>query len=130
MKPSTSTKYAILAVGHVAQNADKGLVLAQTIAEHYDMPLEYMVKVMQQLVKANILRSKRGPRGGYSLAMPLSRIAMLDVIQAVEGTMTVSLALEQHGRKDRFAAKATKAYDKVIAQTRSMFKKVKMSDLV
>ena len=130
MKPSTYTKYAILAVGYVAQNGDKGLVLSHTISKDYGLPPEYLSKVMHDLVKTNILRSKRGPRGGFSLARPLSKITLLDVIEAVEGPMTVSIALEQHGRKDKFATNATKAYDKVIAQTRNSFKKVKMSDLV
>ena len=130
MKPSTYTKYAILAVGYVAQNEGKGLVLSQTISKDYGLPPEYLAKVMHDLVKTSILRSKRGPRGGFSLARPLSKITMLDVIEAVDGPMTVSIALEQHGQKDKFATKATKAYDKITAQTRSLFKKVKMSDLV
>ena len=130
MKVNSSTKYAILTVGYIAQNAGKGLISAPKIAENYDLYLEYMTKIMQDLVRANVLRSKRGPGGGYSLARPLNKITLLDVIEAVDGLMTASIALEQYGQKDRFAIKATKAYDNVVAQTRSLFKKVKMSDLV
>lgn len=42
-------------------------------------------KVLQQLVRAGLLRSKRGPSGGYALARPLSEISLLDVYEALEG---------------------------------------------
>jgi len=41
--------------------------LAARVSKEYGIPLEYLMKIMQQLVRANILRSKRGPRGGFSL---------------------------------------------------------------
>jgi hypothetical protein len=55
---------------------------------------------------------------------------MLDVIEAVEGPMDVPLALKENAPRDKFAAGADRAYDKVIAGTRAAFKKVKLSDLV
>jgi Rrf2 family protein len=130
MKVNNSTKYAILTVGYIAQNKDKGLVLGPSIARHYGIAQEYMTKIMQDLVKANVLRSKRGPGGGFSLARPLNKISMLDIIEAVEGPMTESIALEEYGQKDRFLNKATKAYDKVTAQARGSFRKVRMSEVV
>lgn len=130
MRLSSSTKYALLAVGYVARNKEKKLVLSHNIAKAYGIPLEYLLKIMQGLVKVRILRSKRGPRGGFSLARPLSKITMLDVIEAVEGSMDVSLGLEENAPKDKFAIKAERAYDKVIAGMRAAFKNVKVSSLV
>jgi len=130
MKPSTSTKYGLLAVGYVAQHEDEGLVISQTISRDYDIPLEYLLKIMQQLVKANVLRSKRGPRGGFSLAKSLNRISMLEIIEAVEGPVDISLGLEEYVAKDKFGAKATKAYDRIIAQMKGALKKVKLSNLL
>ena len=130
MKVTSSVQYGLLAVGYVAQHKDGPLIVSQNIAKKYKVPLEYLLKVMQQLVKVNILRSKRGPRGGFSLARPLSKISLLEVIEAVEGPMNRSLALTDYAPRDKFAAKATKAYDKVIAQTRVAFGKVKLAQLV
>ena len=65
MKISRSTSYALLAVGYIAQHQDKKIILSQSIAKEYDIPLEYLLKILQQMVKANVLRSKRGPRGGF-----------------------------------------------------------------
>lgn len=130
MKTSSATKYALLAVGYVAQHKDKNLVLSQHVAKAYDIPPEYLFKVMQSLVRVQILRSKRGPRGGFRLARPLSKITMLDVIEAIEGPMNISVALRENAPKDKFAANAERAYDKVIAGARTAFNKVKLSDLV
>ena len=130
MRPTSSTKYALLAVGYVAQQKGKNLVISQDVAKTYGIPLEYLLKIMQELAKAQILRSKRGPRGGFSLARPLSKITMLDVIEAVEGPMDVPLALKENAPRDSFAARADRAYDKVIAGTRAAFNKVKLSGLV
>ena len=68
MRVSRSTGYALLAVGYLAQHQDEGIILSQDIAKKYNIPLEYLLKILQQLVRANILRSKRGPRGGFNLA--------------------------------------------------------------
>ena len=93
MKISRSTGYALLAVGYIAQNQDRKIILSQSIAKEYDIPLEYLLKILQQMVKANVLRSKRGPRGGFSLGKPTTRISMLDVIEAVEGPMQARTCL-------------------------------------
>ena len=130
MRISRSSGYALLAVGYMAQDKDTKIVLSNSISKKFNIPLEYLLKLMQQLVRANILTSKRGPRGGFSLARPLNKITMLDVVEAVEGPLDASLNLDEHAPKDKFAKKAEAAYDKVIAGTREAYKKIKMSDLV
>jgi len=130
MKVHNSAKYAILTVGYIAKNQHKRLVLGPSIARHYGIAPEYLTKLMQDLVKGNVLRSKKGPGGGFSLARPLNKITLLDIIEAIEGPMTESIALEEYGQRDKFLSKATKAYDKAVAQARRAFKKVKMSELV
>ena len=62
MNISRSAGYGMMAVGYIAQNDGDALVLASTVSKKYDIPNEYLLKILQQLVRANILRSKRGPR--------------------------------------------------------------------
>ena len=130
MKISRSTGYALLAVGYIGKNKDQGVILSQSIAKEYNIPLEYLLKILQQLVRANVLRSKRGPRGGFSLAKPPSKISMLEVIEAVEGPMAGSLNLTGQRSKEKFRVNAEKAYDKAIKQARDVFSKTKLSDLL
>jgi hypothetical protein len=55
---------------------------------------------------------------------------LIEVIEAIEGPMTVSLGLREQAPKDRFGAKADQAYSKVTTQAKDLFKKVKLSDLI
>jgi Rrf2 family protein len=130
MRMSRSIAYGLLAAGYIGQHQEENIILSQTIAKEYNIPLEYLLKIMQQLVRANLLRSKRGPRGGFSLARPVAKITMLDIIEAVDGPMDVSLGLDEYAPKDKFSSKTERAYGQVIAQTRNAFKKVKLSDLI
>jgi Rrf2 family protein len=87
MAISRSTGYGMVAAGYVAMNDKDGPVLANAISKAYNIPLEYLLKIMQQLVRANILRSKRGPRGGFTMARPAQEITMLEIIEAVNGSI-------------------------------------------
>ncbi|HUW20254.1 MAG TPA: Rrf2 family transcriptional regulator [Sedimentisphaerales bacterium] len=130
MKISRSTGYALLAAGYIAQHQKEGIILSQDIAKKYNIPLEYLLKILQQLVKANLLRSKRGPRGGFSLARPLKKITLLNVIEAVDGPMISQLNLAEHAKGERFSAKVEQIYEKAIAQARNVFEKAKLGDLL
>ena len=130
MKISRSTGYALLAVGYIAQHPEQKIILSQTIAKEYNIPLEYLLKILQQLVRANVLRSKRGPRGGFSLAKSAKKITMLQVIEAVDGPMISQLNLAEQTRGAKFSVRVEQIYEKAIAQAKSVYEKAKFSDLV
>jgi Rrf2 family protein len=130
MKISRSTGYGLLAAGYIARNVKGGIVLSQTISKEYDIPLEYLLKILQQLVRANILRSKRGPRGGFVLGKPASKITMLEIIEAVDGPMASQLNLDEHSKRDKFSTRAEKAYAQGLGAARAVYQKVKLSDLL
>jgi Rrf2 family protein len=55
------------------------------LAAAFEIPAPYLNKQLQALVRAGILTSTRGKRGGFALARPLDRITLLDVVDAIEG---------------------------------------------
>ena len=130
MRINKSIRYALLAVGYVAQHKDQGIILSQSISKKYNIPLEYLLKILQQLVGANVLRSKRGPHGGFSLAKPPKKITMLQIIEAVDGPMISQLNLAEQTRREKFSIRAEQIYEKAIAQARNVFEKTKLSDLM
>lgn len=87
MKISKTVEYGLLAVAYVAQHSKDGLVVISRVSKEYGISEMFLTKVGQEFVKANILRSKRGPRGGYSLARPANEISMLDIIETLEGSL-------------------------------------------
>jgi Rrf2 family protein len=132
MRVSRSTGYAVLAVCYIAKNqgSGSGVVLSQSVSKEYDIPLEYLLKILQQLVRANVLRSKRGPRGGFSLAKPTNKITMLEIIEAVDGPMSGELNLAEQAKGEKFSGKADAVYEKAVASARNVFNKAKLSALI
>lgn len=130
MRLSRSTGYGILAVGYIAKHQNKPIILSQEVAKEYNIPLEYLLKIMQQLVRANILRSKRGPRGGFSLARPVSKVSFLQVVEAVEGPLVSQLGLSELAPREKFGIKAEKVYEKALAAAKGIFEKTKISEIM
>jgi len=130
MRISRSTGYALLSVGYIARHQDQKVILSQDISKQYDIPLEYLLKILQQLVRANVLRSKRGPRGGFSLARPPQKITMLQIIEAVDGPLVSQLNLTEQTRRTKFSVRVDKIYEKAVAQARTVFQKANLSSLL
>ena len=130
MRISRSTGYALLATCYIARYSDKNIVSSQSISREYDIPLEYLLKILQQLVRGNILRSKRGPRGGFSLAKPAKKITVLQVIEAADGPMVSQLHLAEQTGQSKLSVRVDKTFEKGIAQARSVFQKIKLSTLI
>ena len=130
MRITRSTGYALLAAGYIARHQRQKTVLSQDISKQYDIPLEYLLKILQQLVRANVLRSKRGPRGGFSLAKTPNKITMLQIIEAVEGPIAGQLNLAEQAGGEKFSVRAERVYQKAVAQARAVLDKTKLSTLV
>ena len=130
MKISRSTGYGLLAACYIARNDKDGIVLSQTISKEYNIPLEYLLKILQQLVRANILISKRGPRGGFVMGRPASKVSMLEIIEAVDGPLGSQLNLDDHAKRDKFSAKAEKTYTQGINAARAVYQKAKLADML
>ncbi len=130
MKISRSTGYALIAVGYIAQHYKEGAVLAQRISEEYDIPLEYLLKILQQLVRASVLRSKRGPRGGFFLAMDAEKITLLQIIEAVDGPLVTALHLAEQTNSEKFSVRMEEICQKAANQAKSIFEGAKLSDML
>ena len=90
LRLSKKADYALMAMKHLALRGDRGSSSAREIAEHYDIPIELLAKVLQRLVRRGLLASHQGTRGGYRLARLPLQISVADVIQAIDGPVTVT----------------------------------------
>jgi len=97
LRLSKKADYALMAVRHLALRSGSPSMSAREIAEQYDIPIELMAKVLQRLVRAGLLISTQGTRGGYTLSRPSSVISVADVIEAIDGPFTVTAcSTEKH----------------------------------
>jgi Rrf2 family protein len=90
LRLSKKADYALIAMKHLALRADGASSSAREIAEGYDIPVELMAKVLQRLARRGLLVSQQGTRGGYLLARSATVVSVADVIQAVDGPLTVT----------------------------------------
>ncbi|HUO89547.1 MAG TPA: Rrf2 family transcriptional regulator [Rhizomicrobium sp.] len=84
LKLSRKTLLALEAVIDIAFNARPEPVQAKEITARQGVPQRYLEQVMQQLVRAGVLKGVRGPRGGYRLAKERRRISVGDVVRVAE----------------------------------------------
>ena len=127
---SGSAEYGLIAVVHIAQNCKDGPVLAGRISKEYNISLTYLLKVLQQLVKANILRSRRGPHGGFSLARPAEEITMLEIIEAVDGPMMGHLPLAEQTSNAPFSLKMDDVCIKATQEIRAVYQKATLATMI
>jgi Rrf2 family protein len=90
LRLSKKADYALIAMKHLAMRPDTASASAREIAEQYDIPVELMAKVLQRLVRRGLLASHQGTRGGYRLGRAPVAISVADVIQAIDGPLTVT----------------------------------------
>jgi Rrf2 family protein len=73
---------------HLAEvNAEEPIPVG-VIAEATGVPRNYLSKVLHQLVRAGLLVSERGPRGGFALALPAEEITVAKIVEAVDARGT------------------------------------------
>lgn len=84
MKLSTKGRYAVTAMFDIALHHDEGPVSLSDISERQGISLSYLEQLFTNLRKQGLVKSTRGPGGGYSLAMDSEQIAIADVIEAVD----------------------------------------------
>ena len=90
LRLSKKADYALMAMKHLAVRPDAASASAREIAEQYDIPIELMAKVLQRLARRGLVASHQGTRGGYRLARPAAVISVADIIQAIDGPVTVT----------------------------------------
>ena len=86
MKISARDEYACSAVLELALNYDtEAPVRVQDIAQRQAIPMKFLFQIMQILKRLDIVRSRRGTEGGFTLTRPPSQITVGDVIKAMSG---------------------------------------------
>jgi len=130
MKLTCASSYAIHSVAHLASQKPGTTVASHTIAKARSIKPRFLLKALKPLVSHRILRSVKGPNGGYCLARPANEITLLEIIEAAEnGALHGSVAF-----KDENNAALSHRIENVCKQAASRVREylagVKVSDLV
>jgi Rrf2 family transcriptional regulator, cysteine metabolism repressor len=82
---STKAEYGVRVMAHLAAHDGDRPISLGSIADAEGLPLAYLEHLVQRLRKAELVESRRGAHGGYSLARPAGDITMAEVVRALEG---------------------------------------------
>lgn len=126
---SKTTEYTLRAVVYLA-TSKKVARTTEDISKITRVPVSYLSKIMQGLVKAQLVASQRGLYGGFTLTREPDDLTIYDIVQAVEPIPRITscpLELEGHGGGlCRFHG----ILDQALGQTEALFRATKLSDIV
>lgn len=84
MRLSTKGRYAVMAMVDLATTSKGRAVALADIAERQEISLSYLEQLFARLRRGGLVRSVRGPGGGYLLAVPADRMRISDIVMAVD----------------------------------------------
>ncbi len=87
---SKTCQYGLRGLVFLIKNEERMPVKIAEIAEDADIPLDYLRKIFQQLIKAGIVISNTGPKGGVSLAAGSKQVNLLKIIEIVDGLLKIN----------------------------------------
>lgn len=99
VKLTTRGQYALTAMIELGQHSAGAPVRLASISEKRDISLSYLEQLVAALRKHGLVKSYRGPGGGYILARPLSEIAIKDILIAAEDSTPAKRTVKNGGAK-------------------------------
>ena len=93
MKITQEGDYALRVILYLYQYGHGDRVEAKVIAEHENIPLRFLLKLLRKLVGAGIVKSYRGTGGGYAAGKPAAQVTVRQVLEAIEGPLYVNRCL-------------------------------------
>jgi Rrf2 family protein len=97
LQVSRKIDYALRAVIHLAnEEASAKPCSVGEIASRERIPRQFLEKIIQDLIHKGLVSSRRGPRGGYVLGRAAEKVTFRDVIEAVEGPISLNACVGDH----------------------------------
>jgi len=129
MRVSAKVDYALRAAAELATAGGKPLK-REAIASAQGIPVPFLEQILLALKRAGIVRTRRGPEGGYWLARPAEEVTLAEVIRAVEGPLAnVQGAQPQDVPYEGSAAPLQEVWIAVRANLRAVLDAVTLADL-
>jgi Rrf2 family protein len=133
VKLSNKGRYAVRALFDIAFFNDGRPTQVKDIAERQDIPPRFLEQIFQDLKRAGIVGSKRGPLGGYSLSRRPIEIRLGDVIRALEGPIVLGDRGEAEGKKSRGTPESARVSESIFLdlsrQVEACFDAVTIADI-
>lgn len=97
MQLTTKARYAVMALLEMASQMPKQPITLAEISLHQQIPVSYLEQIFAKLKKANLVKSVKGPKGGYVINSALSNIKIANIIDAVEENIEMTRCIRKSG---------------------------------
>ncbi|MBI5033568.1 MAG: Rrf2 family transcriptional regulator [Chloroflexi bacterium] len=101
---SRRADYGVRAMLDVALQSPTNRLVVAEIAERQSIPAHFLAKIVPRLARAGLLQTSLGASGGVTLAVPADQITLLQIIEAIDGPLTLNLCsidpIQCHQSKD------------------------------
>lgn len=130
MKISPAAELAVRGVLVLAEHYGRGPVTLAQVCMGRELPKEYLTKIFASLAKADIVTPIRGKNGGYILARQPAAITLLEVIEAVEGTLALNYCQHSPSKCDRIDCKVRPVWTELQNAMRDKLSSMRLSDFL
>jgi Rrf2 family transcriptional regulator, iron-sulfur cluster assembly transcription factor len=129
VKLSNKGRYAVRALFDIAYFNEGRATQAKDIAERQGIPPRFLEQIFQDLKRAGIVASKRGPQGGYALASDARQIRLGDVVRALEGPLVLSEGAAAANRTEDGVRVTEAVFEDLSRRIEACFDAVSLSDI-
>lgn len=130
MKLSNKGRYGVRAAFDIAFHNEGRATQVKDIARRQGIPPRFLEQIFQDLKRADLVTSKRGPRGGYALSRPSGEITLGDVVRAVEGPVSLCSERESEAGHDATSQAVTdRVFGEVAQRMEACLDAITLEDL-
>ena len=131
MKLSTRGRYGARALVELAKHYGQGPLPLKEIAERQQIPLKYLEQIAMTLKGAELIKSVRGPSGGYVLTRTPDKVHLLEIIEALEGSLSFVSCVKDPSSCERVASCAfNDLWKRISVETSKILRSVTLADMV
>ncbi|MFC1617894.1 RrF2 family transcriptional regulator [Patescibacteria group bacterium] len=133
MKLTRKSEYGLRGILYLAKQSERRAILTSEVSNRQNIPQSFLNKIFQKLVRAGVLRSYRGYRGGFSLAKKPSEITLRSIIETLEGPIDFWPDVENSESELSGTGQSvalTSAWDKIQRKINRMLDRVTVMDLL
>lgn len=130
MKLTSKGRYAVTAVLDIALNADGGPISLADISERQHISLSYLEQLFAKLRKDGLVKSVRGPGGGYQLGLPSEQISVGMIIAAVNENIHVTKCLGRENCKNGVECLTHELWEDLSLRIESFLNEITLAELV
>ena len=128
LKITRKVEYALIAVRHLKENSEN-LITANEISSSYGIPKEILAKTLQKLAKKNIIKSVKGPYGGYKAMDKSSSTTLNDFFEILEGPTAIMDCYFDSGCDHLTSCNIRTPINKINDSIRNLFDKLTLADI-